>query len=431
MRARLGTMFQSLLIRNYRLFAVGQLIKLHGVWMQFVAQDWLVLEKTNNSASALGLVTAAQFTPVLLLTLYGGKLADRYDKRHLLIVANAAFSLFALVLGVLVATDVATFTAILVVALLTGIANAVETPVRQSFVSELVPLPLLPNALGLSAATFNASRIVGPALAGVAIWIFDIGPVFLVNAVLCLAPLYFLVRIDPARLHRFERTDDRASIRDGLRYLWHREDLLLPVVLMCVIGTFGFNFQLTLSVLAKNVFERGPREFGLLTTALALGALAGALVSSSRRVRPSSYLVLGSGIAFGAMEIVVGFAPTFWATAVLLAPAGFFMMLLAQAANQRIQLSVDPAYRGRVMAVYIIVFLGTTPIGSLLIGLVSDHLGPRVGVWGGGVISVLTALGGLAWELHRSGATIRIRLRPSPRFEIVEAPTAALAPSTS
>jgi MFS family permease len=431
-RARLGTTFQSLTVRNFRLFAIGQLIKLHGVWMQFIAQDWLVLELSNNSPSALGIVTALQFAPVLLLTLYGGKLADRHDKRRLLIAANTGFSALALVLGLLVATGNVTLTAVFVVAALMGVANAIETPVRQSFVSDLVPPPLLPNALGLSSAVFNASRIVGPALASLAIWLGEIwgglGPVFLLNAGLAIAPVYLLSRLDKSRLTRLAMTGARASIRDGLRYIWRSEDLVLPIVVMFVVGLFGFNFQLTLAVLAKNVFNSGPQTFGLLTTALAIGALGGALASSARRSRPSVYKVLGAGVVFSLLETVVGFGPTFWATAAILVPAGFFMIYLAQAANQRIQLGVDPEYRGRVMAVYVLVFLGTTPIGSLLIGYVSEHFGPRVGVWGGGLVSLIASSAALVWQLRRAGAKIRVRVRPRPRFEVVSAvePTPAL-----
>jgi MFS family permease len=420
-RARIGTTFSSLLVRNYRLFATGQLIKLLGVWMQFIAQDWLVLELSHNSASALGLVTGLQFLPVLMLTLYGGKLADRYDKRRILLGANAAFSVLALVLGLLVASHTITLTAVFVLAALMGTANAIETPVRQAFVSEIVPRELLPNALGLSAATFNTARIVGPAVAGVAIWLVGIGPVFLVNAVLCLAPLVFLMRMNPAELFRAEVTGDPASIRQGLRYVWRRDDLMLPVLIMFAVGLFGFNFQLTLAVLAKTVFGTGPQQFGLLTTALAAGALVGALASSSRRSRPSAYLVLGSGIVFAVLETLVGFAPSFWLTAVLLVPTGFFMIFLAQAANQRIQLGVDPAFRGRVMAVYVLVFLGTTPLGGPMIGLVSEHLGPRVGVWGGGLVSLVATVAGMTWHLRRSGSKIRVRMRPRPRFEVIEA----------
>jgi MFS family permease len=429
-RARLGTTFQSLTVRNYRLFATGQLTKLIGVWMQFIAQDWLVLELTDDSAYALGVVTALQFAPVLLLTLYAGKLADRYDKRRLLIASNGVFSVLALGLGLLVATGAVTVGWVFLLAALMGVVTAIETPVRQAFVSELVSRELLPNALSLSAATFNTARVVGPVLAGAAIALFDTGPVFLLNAVTYLAPMVTLLRMRPEDLIREPREEIATSVRDGLRYIWRREDLALPLVLLFVIGLVGFNFQLTLPVLAKTVFETGPARFGLMTTALALGSLGGALAGSGRRARPSVYIVLGAGIGFGALETLVGFAPTFWITLVLLVPTGFFMIYFAQATNQRIQLGTEAAFRGRVMAVFVLVFLGTMPIGGPAIGWLSEHFGPRLGVWAGGLISMVAALAALVWQLRRSGARLGLRLRPLPRFYVTVRPNAnATAPT--
>jgi MFS family permease len=420
-RARLGTMFQSMTVRNYRLFATGQVTKLIGVWMQFTAQDWLVLELSHNSAYVVGVVIALQFTPVLLLTLYGGKLADRYDKRTMLIIANAVFSVLALGLGLLVATGAVTLFFVFTFAALMGVANAIETPVRQAFVSEMVNRELLPNALSLSAAAFNTARVIGPALAGPAIYFVGIGPVFLLNTLTYLAPMVGLLRMRASELHLVPRTATDTRIREGLRYVWRREDLLLPMVLLRVIGMVGFNFQLTLSVLAKTVFHTGPATFGLFTTALAIGALAGALASSQRRSRPSVWVVLGAAVGFGLLETVVGLAPTFLVTAVLLAPTGFFMIFFMQAANQRIQLGTDAAYRGRVMALFVLVFLGTTPVGAPAIGWLSEQFGPRPGIWAGGVASLLTGLVALAWQLRRSGARIGLRLRPLPRFYVISA----------
>ncbi len=421
MGARLGTTFQSLKVRNYRLFLSGHITKLVGVWMQFTAQDWLVLSLSNNSPYALGVVSALQFLPVLLLTLYGGKLADRYDKRILLIAANAVFSALALTMGVLVATDRITLHWVFLLAAMMGTANAIETPVRQSFVSELVPRELIANALSLSAATFNTARIVGPAAAGVAIWLVGTGPVFLLNTLTYLAPMIFALRMRPAELFREARTGvATARIRDGVRYIRRRPDLVLPLALLLVVGLLGFNFQLTLPVLAKNVFGVGPGKFGLLTTALAIGALAGALAGSWRRARPSVYIVLVAAIVFGGLETVVGFAPTFWSTFALLVPTGFFMVYFAQATNQRIQLGTDAAYRGRVMAMFVLVFLGTTPFGSIVVGWLSEQLGPRLGVWLGGVVSLAAAVVALTWQLRHSGARIGLRLRPWPRLVVRE-----------
>ncbi|MEH1016120.1 MFS transporter [Micromonospora sp. CPCC 206060] len=424
MRAKLSTMFQSLQVRNYRLFTSGQLIKLIGVWMMFIAQDWLVLELSDDSATALGVVTALQFTPVLLLTLLSGRLADRYDKRLLLFVANAFWTVLALGMSLLVITGVVQLWHVFVFAALLGVANAVETPVRQAFVSELVGMPLLPNALSLSAATFNTARIIGPALAGVAIAVFDVGPVFVITALSSLAPLVNVVRMRPAELHReaLPPIEERASARvvDGLRYVARRPDLLLPMALMSVIGMTLFNFQLTLAALAKTVFNTGAASFGLFTTALAVGSLAGALASSGRRSRPSVWVVLGSAVTCAAFGTLVGLAQSYWLVVALLVPAGFAMIYFAQASNQRVQLGVDPAFRGRVMALWVLVFLGTNPVGAPVIGWVAETYGAGASIWIGGLISLTTAGLALIWQLRRSGARVRLRFVPTPRFYVTE-----------
>jgi MFS family permease len=424
-RARLATTFQSLHVRNFRLLATGQIAKLVGLWMQFIAQDWLVLELTGDSAYALGVVTACQFVPVLLLTLYGGMLADRYDKRRLLMATNAVLSGLTLGLGLLVITDTVTLAWVFVFAALVGVVAAIETPARQAFVSEMVSPDLLPNALSLSAATFNAARVIGPALAGVAIGLLGTGPVFLLNMVAFLAPLPSLLRMRTTELYGAERMARDTRIREGLRYVWRREDLLLPVVLLAIIGLVGFNFQLTLAVLAKTVFHTGPTMFGFFTTALALGALCGAFAGSGRRARPSAYVVLGAAVGFGACETAVGLAPTFTTTALLLVPAGFFMVYFGQATNQRIQLGTEATYRGRVMALFVLLFLGTTPVGAPAIGWLSEQFGPRVGIWAGGAISLLAALVALAWQMRRTGARFGVTMSPRPRVRLIAPAEAA------
>ena len=425
----LSTTFRSLQVRNYRLFATGHLVKLLGVWMMFTAQDWLVLDLSGNSPKALGFVTALQFTPVLLLTLYGGKLADRFDKRMLLMLSNGAFAVTAIIFAILVASGVVELWHVFLFAGLLGIASAIETPVRQAFVSELVELRLLPNALALSAATFNTARIGGPAIAGVAMALLDMGPVFLIATVLAIAPVFSYARMRVAELYRENPADRKvagadARIIDGLRYVRAREDLLLPIALMAVVGMIGFNFPVTLAALAKINFEAGPSTFGLLTTALATGALGGALAGSARRGRPSAYVVLGATVAFGAFEVAVGFAPSFIVAMVLLVPTGFFSIYLAQAANHRVQMGVDTAYRGRVMALYVLVFLGTTPVGATLAGWWGERFGVPSSIWGAGLICFVTGLAALTWQLKHTGARLRLRVRPRPRLSVVPAPGA-------
>jgi MFS family permease len=420
-RAVLSTTFRSLQVRNYRLFSIGQLVKLVGVWMMFTAQDWLVLTLSNNSPGALGIVTALQFLPVLLLTLWAGKLADRFDKRKLLISANAAFAGTAILFAILVASGVVVLWHVFLFASLLGIANAIETPVRQSFVSELVELPLLPNALALSAATFNTARIGGPALAGVALALLDTGPVFLIATALAVAPIFSYMAMRPQELHRSmsRPSADDTRIADGLRYVWKRHDLLLPIALMAAVGMIGFNFPVTLAALAKINFHAGPSSFGLLTTALAVGALGGALAGSGRRSRPGVYVVLGAALAFAVFEVAVGFAPNFIVAMILLVPTGFFSIYLAQAANHRVQMGLHSAYRGRVMALYVLVFLGTTPIGASLAGWLGEHFGVPSSIWAAGVFCLVAAVAALVWQLRTSGDRLSLRGGSRPGLTLV------------
>lgn len=430
MRARLSTTFRSLTVRNYRLFAGGQLIKLIGVWMMYVAQDWLVLELTDDSPTALGLVTALQFVPVMLLTLYAGTLADRFDKRTLLMVSNGAWAALAIAQAVLIATGVIELWHIMIFAGLLGVAQAIETPVRQAFVSELVGKPLLPNALSLSAATFQTARITGPAVAGVAIAGLGTGPVFLISTVMAIAPVLMQARMNPAELHRPELLSgaDRAEakVADGLRYVRTRHDLLLPMVMMFVIAMFGYNFQLTLALLAKTVFATGAATFGLFNTALAVGSLAGALAGTARKGRPSVYLLLAAAVAFGLLAIAVGFAPYKWLVLLLLVPTGFSTVFLGQAANQRVQLGVDGAFRGRVMALYVLIFLGTAPIGSMVISWIAEHFGAAASIWLGGAVSLVAAVCALVWQLRHAGDRLSFQARPTPRVRVVH-PEAVVA----
>ncbi len=431
MRARLSTTFRSLTVRNYRLFAGGQLIKLIGVWMMYVAQDWLVLELSHDSPTALGLVTAMQFVPVMLLTLYAGTLADRFDKRTLLMISNGVWAVLAILQAVLVATGAIQLWHIMIFALLLGIAQSIETPVRQAFVSELVGKPLLPNALSLSAATFQTARITGPALAGVAIAGLGTGTVFLISTIMAIAPVIMQARMVPAELHRLELPPlaerEKAKVGDGLRYVRTRHDLLLPMAMMFVIAMFGYNFQLTLALLAKTVFATGAATFGLFNTALAVGSLAGALAGTARKGRPSVYLLLASAVAFGLLAVAVGFAPYKWLVLVLLVPTGFSTVFLAQAANQRVQLGVDGAFRGRVMALYVLIFLGTAPIGSMIISWIAETFGVAASIWLGGAVSLLAAVAALIWQLRHAGDRLAFQARPTPRVRVVHAEPVAAA----
>lgn len=422
---RLRFTFQSLTVRNYRLFASGQLIKLIGVWMMFVAQDWLVLKLSNNSATAVGITVAAQFTPVLLLTLVAGALADRYDKRKLLLVANGVFASLAILFALLVLTEVVQLWHVFVLAGAMGTANAIENPTRQAFVSELVGNTLLPNALALNSAVFNTARIAGPALAGGAIALIGLGPTFMIATMAAISPLISLARMRPAELQRDPAVNGgrrrKARVSDGLRYVWSRPDLILPMALVMIVGAVGFNFNVTLPVLSRVVYETDAAAFGILAAALAVGSLAGALGGSWRRSRPSPYVVLGSALGFGVFSTLVGFVTPYWLVLLLLLPTGFFAIFFAQAANQRVQLGCDASVRGRVMALYVLVFLGSTPPGALAVGWWAEQFGPQSAIWVGGLVSLLIGLGGLMWQLRRRGEQIRIEFRPVPKLYVVRA----------
>ncbi|MER5208672.1 MFS transporter [Streptomyces sp. NPDC002825] len=396
--------FRSLAVRNFRLFAAGQVVSVAGTWMMVVAQDWLVLALTGDSGTALGTVTALQFAPLLLLTLYGGRLADRYDKRRLLIIANVVSGVLALLLSLLVLAGEVRLWHIFLFAFGLGVVNAVEVPTRMSFVSELVGGELLPNASALSAAYFNTARVVGPALAGLLITGFGTGQVMLLNAASYLATVVALRMMRPGELHRGVRKDSRPRVVDGLRYVRSRPDLMLPMALIAVIGLFGMNFQLTLPLIAKTVFHSDSTSFGLLTTAFAAGSLLAAFAATARRGRPSSGTVIGSALAFGLLETLTGWAPTYTVAAVLLAATGFATIYFAQAANHRIQLGSDPQYRGRVLALYTLIFQGSTPIGALLVGRLTEQLGARSGLYAGGLVSLAAAAVALAVERARKRA---------------------------
>ncbi|MEU6706867.1 MFS transporter [Streptomyces wuyuanensis] len=389
--------FRSLAVRNFRLFAAGQVVSVAGTWMMIVAQDWLVLALTDDSAGALGVVTALQFAPLLLLTLFGGRLADRHDKRLLLTVANAISAVLALVLAALVLSGAVRLWHIGLFALALGVVNAVEVPVRVSFVSEMVGAELLPNASALSAAYFSTARVVGPALAGLMIAALGTGWVMLLNAASYLATVVALRMMRPQELHR-GAPESRARIVDGLRHVMARPDLVLPLALLAVVGLCGLNFQLTLPLLAKTVFGADADAFGLLTTAFAAGSLVAALVTTARRGRPSGRTVVVSALLFGVLETVAGWSPGFPAAMVLLSLTGFASIYFVQAANHRIQLGSDPRYRGRVMALYTLIVQGSTPFGALGTGWLAERFGARSGLVVGGLVSLLAAVAALLVE---------------------------------
>ena len=389
----MSSTFRSLRNRNYRLFAAGQIVSNTGTWGQRVAQDWLVLELSGNSGVALGITTGLQFLPVLVLGLYGGVLADRYDKRRLLIGAQAAMGVLALALAVLDLTGAVELWHVFALAFGLGLASVVDTPVRQAFVSEMVGPDDLPNAVSLNSATFNSARIVGPAAAGVAIAAVGTGWVFVANAISYLAVLAGLKAMRTAELHATERAERaKGQLREGLAYVRSRPDLLVPIVLVFMVGTFGLNFQITLALVVKEVFGRSAGAYGLLSAFLAVGSLLGALASARRTGPPRQRTLFAAVLAFGVLEVAVGLAPTYALMAVLLVPTGMAVLTFTTTANAIVQLGSAPHVRGRVMALYVLVFLGGTPVGAPLIGALAEAFGPRSSIVLGGVVVALSGV---------------------------------------
>jgi MFS family permease len=407
---------QSLKVRNYRLYFSGQLISLTGTWAQRVAQDWLVLQLTD-SGTVLGIVTALQFAPALLFSLYGGALADRGDKRRLLLLTQAGMGVVALVLGLLDVTGNVRLWHVLVLAAALGVVSAIDTPIRQSFVVEMVGGPDLPNAVALNSTTFNLARIVGPAIAGLVISAYGTGWAFLGNAASTIAVLLGLWLMRPSEL--FPSTPvhrEPGQYLAAIRYVRNRSDLVLPMLVMFIIGTFGFNYQISIALIAKQVFHQGADSFGLLSTALAIGATIGALAATLRRRRPSRLFLISAALAFSVTEILAGSMPTFGLTALALVPAGLCMITLAQSANATVQLGVEPTMRGRVMGLYILCFMGGTPVGAPIVGWLAELFGPRWAMLGGGLVCLLTSVLLAGWLSRRRQVDLSdLRRRWEPR----------------
>ncbi len=390
--------FRALAVPNYRLYAAGGVVSNTGTWMQRVAQDWLVLEISGGSGVAIGVTTGLQFLPFLLVMPFAGVVADRVSKRRMLQVTNVAAAVPALVLGLLAVTGIVEAWHVYVLALCLGLATAFDAPARQSFVAELVGPDDLPNAVGLNSASFNAARLVGPGLAGLLIaWLGGdaraTGWVILVNAATFAAPVWCLARLDAARLTPATPSGrGPGALLEGLRYVRSRRDLQTVLLIVFFTGTFGLNFQLTSALMATEVFGRGPGEYGLLGSFLAVGSLAGALVAAGRdAVRPR--LIVGGAVVFGLVEVAAGAAPSYLVFALATPLLGCSALTMITSANAYLQVTAEPGMRGRVMALYMAVFMGGTPLGAPLVGWVGEAFGPRWTLWAGGALTAVGALG--------------------------------------
>ena len=385
------SMFRSLRVRNYRLFFVGQVVSNIGTWMQRIAQDWLVLSLTGSS-TAVGVTMALQFLPMLLFGLYGGVLVDRFPKRRLLFVTQTSMAVTGLALAALTLSGQVQVWHVYVAAFAVGMATVVDNPARQSFVSEMVGPDQLQNAVSLNSANFQSARLVGPAVAGVLITTVGTGWAFLYNGLSFVAPITGLLLMRTRELHPVRRAPRaKGQLREGLRYVAGRPELLWPIVLVGFIGTFGFNFPVWLSAYADDVFHADAGSYSLFNTLMAVGSVAGALLAA-RRGTARLHVLIGGALAFGLLEIVAALAPAYWLFALLMVPIGMFGLTVNVTANTAIQMNTDPAMRGRVMALYMMVFLGGTPLGAPIAGWVTDAYGARLGFVAGGVVAAVAAV---------------------------------------
>jgi len=393
----LSPTFRALSNYNYRLYAAGGVVSNTGTWMQRVAQDWLVLQ-LSHSPMALGITTGLQFLPILLFSPYAGLVADRFPKRRLLQVTQAMMAVPALVLGLLALTGAAQTWQVYVLAFVFGIGTAFDAPARQSFVSEMVGPDDLTNAVGLNSASFNAARIVGPAVAGGLIAAFGsgvaaTGGVIVLNALSYGAVVFALQKMRSSDLDSPELAGhQKGMIRDGLSYVRRRPDIMLILAIVFFAGTFGLNFQMTSALMATGVFHKGAGEYGLLGTTMAIGSLSGALLAARRIGRPRQRLVVFAALAFGAAEMVAGVLPSYLAFALWTPVLGITALTMITAANTFVQLGTAPELRGRVMALYMMIFMGGTPIGAPIVGWVGDAFGARWTLLGGGAITIAGTL---------------------------------------
>lgn len=408
--------FRSLGFRNYRLYFYGQLVSTSGTWMQTVALGWLVLRITNSGFD-VGVVTALQFLPMLLISTYGGVIADRRNKRRTLVVTQSGMAVAAAGLAAIALAGTDPLWAIYLLTFLSGVFAAVDTPVRQAFVSEMVGPADLPNAIALNSAMFNASRVIGPALGALVIKLVDVGPCFALNAVSFAAVIAGLLMMRPVELYQTPPVPRaKGQIREGLRYVWETPALRAAILVMTVVGTLAFNFTVVLPVLAKFTFHGGAGTYGLLTSLMGVGSIIGA-VGVASRLAPTAKLLVFSCLAFGVMMVASALAPGLLVEDLVMVVLGVVSIWFLATVNTTCQLASRPDMRGRVMALYVLVFLGSTPIGGLIVGWICQQWGARWGLAIGGIATLLAAAGAAATLLRRRipvhGGPIVPSLEPS------------------
>lgn len=406
---------ESLSVRNYRMFFGGQVLNWTGTWVQWMAQGWLVLELTD-SGFGLGLITALQWSPILLFGAWAGVIADRFEKRRILLVTNISGAILSLALGVLTVAGVVTLWMVVVIALLLGFVTAIDNPTRQTFTMEMVGRQRLTNAVSLNTATFTIARIIGPAIAGLLISTIGIGECFLVNTISFVPITIALLRIDRSKLMTGETVRRQpGQVREGLRYVASQPVLRSLLIMMAIVGTLQYNFQVVLPLIAKETFSGNAGTFGLLGATIGVGMFIGSMTNAAFG-RPGRKVLLGAGFSLAVFTMAVAAAPTLLMAALLLIPLGASSMAFLATMNASVQLSSSDSMRGRVMAIYFVLFLGSTPIGAPIVGWVAEALSPRAALALGG-LSTLIACG---YGLLKLPTLQGLGAKPEPMPEEVE-----------
>jgi MFS family permease len=412
--------FRSLHTHNFRVWSAGAIVSNVGTWMQRTAQDWLVLTQlTHHNATAVGIVMALQFGPQLLMLPWTGFVADHMDRRKLMIITQGIMGALALALGALTVFGVVTLWEVYLFAFVFGCTSAFDAPARQVFVNDLVHEKDVSNAVGLNSTSFNAGRMVGPAAAGLIIAAVGTGWAFLLNGLSFMAVVVSLLFLRVHELHRAERPERKSSgLADGFRYVAKRPDLVANLVMIAFIGTFGFNFAIFIATMAVTVFHVGAGKYGLLSSAMALGTLSGALLAASREKPSFSLLIVGT-LMFGIACAAAAVMPNYWLFAGTLVMGGVAAMTFANASNTLMQLTTDAAMRGRVMAIRLAIMMGGTPIGAPIVGWVADHYGPRYSMGVAAISGVVATVVGLIYLSRHENLRVYVR---SGRLRVITGP---------
>lgn len=409
-------MFSSFAVRNYRLWFAGALVSNVGTWMQRIAQDWLVLTVlTDDDASAVGITTGLQFAPMLLFLPWTGLVADRFDRRKVLYVTQTAMAALALGLGVVTLTGVVQLWMVYVFAFLLGIAAAFDAPARQSFVGEIVPTERLANAVALNSAQFNGARLLGPGVAGLLIAAVGSGWVFILNVATFVGVLGALALLRPSELVPFERSRSSRGLREGLRYVRRRSDLVVILALAFLWGTLGMNFAIFISTMARIEFGLGPAEYGILSSVLAIGTVAGALLGARRETPRLGYITVAAAAAAVSLT-VAALAPNPWVFGLALVAVGVCAMTIMTTSNSYVQITTPPNMRGRVIALYMAVFTGGTPLGAPVVGWIAEIAGPRWAMLVAAFSAVLMVVISIAYFLRTRA--LRITWEPERRWPL-------------